>query len=393
MNEWPMVPLGKALTHRKEFIEINDLETYKRCRVQLHSKGIVVRDQVPGVEIKTKKQQVCRAGEFLVAEIDAKLGGYAIVPQELDAAIVSSHYFLFPVDETKLDRGFLGYFIRTPGFHDQITPQGTTNYSAIRPAQVLAYQIPLPSLSEQRRLVERIDALAAKVEEATQLSNELRNEAESILPSFLGDYFRKASQQYQSIPLGELTTTIVDGPHNTPTYVLDGIPFVTVKNMVTGRLDFSNLQYITREDHDVFMRRCRPERGDVLYSKDGATRGRPCLIDTDREFSIFVSVALIKPIREKLDGGYLCHLLNSNMIKDRMASKSRGDMIPHIVLREIRAFPVPAPPLEQQRRMVEYLDSVQARVNELERYQRQAQYQIDAMLPAILDRAFRGESL
>src|SRR5438094_9567105 len=117
---WQIVPLEEFVTHRKEFIRINDLETYKRCRVQLHAQGIVLRDVVSGAEIKTKEQQVCRAGEFLVAEIDAKVGGFGVVPDELDGSIVSSHYFLFEVNEEKLNRRFLDYFIRTPGFRDQV---------------------------------------------------------------------------------------------------------------------------------------------------------------------------------------------------------------------------------------------------------------------------------
>src|SRR3990170_3299227 len=99
-----MVPLGQCIRYRKEFVQIDDLENYKRCRVQLHGKGIVLRDMVAGSEIKTKEQQVCRAGEFLVAEIDAKVGGFGIVPESVDGAIVSSHYFLFTIDEAILDR-------------------------------------------------------------------------------------------------------------------------------------------------------------------------------------------------------------------------------------------------------------------------------------------------
>jgi restriction endonuclease S subunit len=327
---------------------------------------------------------------YLLRDVINKVNGIHFDSTE-EIHIVSSHYFLFGIDERKLDRRFLGYFIRTPAFHEQVTAQGSTNYAAIRPGHVLGYQIPLPPLAEQQRLVERIDALAAKVEEARRLRNGLREETESFLPAFLGDYFRKLSERHKPVPLAELTTTIIDGPHKTPTYVPTGIPFVTVKNMVTGQLDFSDLQYVTPEDHAEFTRRCKPERSDVLYSKDGATRGRPCFIDTDREFSIFVSVALIKPVKEKLDGRYLCHLLNSTMIKDRMTEKSRGDMIPHIVLREIKSFPVPAPSLEEQRQIVEYLDQIQAKVNELERCQGKARQELDAMLPAILDRAFKGE--
>ena len=90
-NEWPRVALAEVMRQRKEFIQIGDLETYKRCRVQLHAQGVVLRDMVAGAEVETKRQQVCRAGEFLVAEIDAKVGGFGIVPDELDGAIVSSY--------------------------------------------------------------------------------------------------------------------------------------------------------------------------------------------------------------------------------------------------------------------------------------------------------------
>ena len=98
-HPWPAVSLGEVLKHRKEFITIDDSQEYKRCRIQLHAKGIVLRDLIEGARIKTKEQQVCRAGEFLVAEIDAKVGGFGIVPEDLDGAIVSSHYFLFEIDQ------------------------------------------------------------------------------------------------------------------------------------------------------------------------------------------------------------------------------------------------------------------------------------------------------
>ena len=97
MNGWSVVRFGEFLTERKEFFAIDDFERYKRARVQLHGKGIVLRDEVDGAEIKTKKQQAARVNEFLVAEIDAKVGGFGIVPPELDGAIVSSHYFLFEI--------------------------------------------------------------------------------------------------------------------------------------------------------------------------------------------------------------------------------------------------------------------------------------------------------
>ncbi len=199
MSEWPVVVLDNLITQRRKSIFIDDFAEYKRCRVQLHAQGIVLRDAVSGAEIKTKKQQVCKAGDFLVAEIDAKVGGFGIVPDDLEGAIVSSHYFLFEIDEEKLNRHFLDYFIRTPNFRDQVTAQGSTNYAAIRPNDVLGYQVPLPPLPEQRRIVARIEELAAKINEARGLRQQVIEESEALTSAYLhrlfGDYYKSLTGQ------------------------------------------------------------------------------------------------------------------------------------------------------------------------------------------------------
>ncbi len=187
---FPMVALGEVVRYIKDFIQIDDLENYKRCRVQLYAQGIVLRDIVLGAEIKTKKQQVCHTGEFLVAEIDAKIGGFGIVPLELDGAIVSNHYFLFVADETRLDRRFLDFFIRTPYFREQVKAQGSTNYAAIRSSDVLSYKIPLPPLPEQRRIVAYLDALQAKVDALRRLQAETGAELDALMPAVLDRAFK-----------------------------------------------------------------------------------------------------------------------------------------------------------------------------------------------------------
>ena len=187
---WPTVPLGEVVEHRKEFITIDDLKTYRRPRVKLHAQGIVLRDAVPGALIKTKKQQVARAGEFLVAEIDAKVGGFGLVPDDLDGAIVSSHCFLYGHRPTLLDNNYLGWFVRTRAFREQVEAQGSTNYAAIRPSDVLEYEIPLPPLGEQRRIVAELDALQAKVDAVKALQTETAAELDAMLPAILDKAFK-----------------------------------------------------------------------------------------------------------------------------------------------------------------------------------------------------------
>ena len=157
MTKFPLLPLGEVLHHRKGSITIDDAATYKLCRVQLHRRGVVLRQNLRGAAIRTKKQQVCKKGDFLVAEMDAKVGGYGFVPPDLDGAIVSSHYYLFEVDSSKLHPSFLEVISQAEILQQQIVPKGSTNYSSIRPASVLAWQIPLPQMDMQKRIARNFE--------------------------------------------------------------------------------------------------------------------------------------------------------------------------------------------------------------------------------------------
>jgi restriction endonuclease S subunit len=163
MMKWETKRLGEVLRHRKGSITIDDTTTYKLCRVQLHRRGVVLRQHLSGAQINTKKQQVCKAGDFLVAEMDAKVGGYGFVPPELDGAIVSSHYYLFELDASKLHPPFLEVISQAQILQQQIVAKGSTNYSSIRPDSVLAWQIPLPEMDVQKRVARNFETIQSQL--------------------------------------------------------------------------------------------------------------------------------------------------------------------------------------------------------------------------------------
>lgn len=152
MSEWPVVTLSEVLHHRKGSITIDNETQYSLCRVQLHRRGVLERGKQYGHEIKTKKQQLCKAGDLIVAEMDAKFGGYGFVPESLDGAIVSSHYYLYELDQEKLDCGYMETLIAAQEIQKQIEAKGSTNYSSIRAWEFLEYKIPLPPLEKQKRI-------------------------------------------------------------------------------------------------------------------------------------------------------------------------------------------------------------------------------------------------
>src|SRR4029077_16596399 len=123
---------------------------------------------------------------------------------------------------------------------------------------------------------------------------------------------------------------IVDGVHKRPNYVDSGIPFLTVENLTGGPgVDFSTTRFVTLADHREFCRRADPEKGDVLVSKDG-TLGIARVVEDDSPFSIFVSIALLKPKSEVIDPWFLRYFFDSREFRSRLASKTSGSALKHI---------------------------------------------------------------
>jgi type I restriction enzyme S subunit len=114
-------------------------------------------------------------------------------------------------------------------------------------------------------------------------------------------------------------------------------------------------------------------------------------VDVDEEFSIFVSLALLKLRKDRVLPHYIEHILNSAIIRDRAIADTRGVGNQNLVLKFIKEFPIPAPTLPEQRRIVAELDALQAEAHALQRLQAETAAELDALLPSILDKAFKGE--
>lgn len=392
--KWPKISLGEVFSYRNEFTQINDFEKYKRCRVQLHARGIVLRDVVSGAEIKTKKQQRCKSGDFLVAEIDAKVGGFGIVPEELESAIVSSHYFLFRIDETQLDKRFLGYYIRTPFFRDQVAAQGSTNYAAIRPKDVLEYTIPLPPLSEQKRIVARIEEVSVKIGEARELRQKAVNEVAATWHAYLKSIIENGLKKgWNLIPVAEVAE--INPPRGKITVYSNDlevsfVPMSTVDD-VTGRITKAETRqlgevkkgYTFFTDGDVIFARITPcmQNGKSAIAK-GLKNG---IGFGSTEFHV------MRPT-SKILAQWLHALVRHKDFKDDAAAHFKGtagqQRVPQSFL-ESKKIPVPS--MSEQHRIVEYLDSLQSKVDELKKLQAETQKELNALMPSILDKAFKGE--
>ncbi|MBD2300010.1 restriction endonuclease subunit S [Nostoc sp. FACHB-190] len=393
---WDAVNLEKVIKHRKEFIGIDDFKKYKRCRVKLHAQGIELRDIVQGAEIKTKKQQICKTDDLLVAEIDAKIGGFGIVPENLDGAIVSSHYFLFEINESLLDIKFLDYFIRTPAFRDQVSAQGSTNYAAIRPNDVLGYTIPLPLLEEQRRIVARIEELVGKIEEVRSLRQQALEETDILTKSALLSIVNNFGEKYNYRQLNEL---ILDAGYGTSVKceygrINNSVPVLRIPNVASEEINFNDIKYGLLTNTD--LQRVLVTEGDILVVRTNGSAelvGRCAVVPTLPEATAFASYLIrLHCDRQQIDPYFLQlmlrHLRSAGQLFD-FARTSAGQY--NVSLGRLRAAKIPVPPLCEQRRTVAYLNEFQTKVDTMKRLKEEAIKELDALLPSILDKAFKGE--
>jgi type I restriction enzyme S subunit len=436
---WKKVKLGEVITHRKEFITIDNSVEYKRCRVQVNRKGIVLRDVVKGSLINTKKQQVCHEGDFLVAEIDAKVGGYGFVPKELNDAIVSNHYFLFDVDETKMLRDYLARLIQTDLIQEQINSKGSTNYAAIRPSHVLGYEIPLPSIKVQKEIVETLNGIYEKysfinteiISQQTQLQqlrhgilqeavqgklthqNKDDEPADKLLQRIKAEKQKliaagKLKKEKELSPitedeipfelpkgwawcrLGEITTLITKG--SSPKwqgveYVDEGLLFVTSENVDSYRIDLEKRKFVAWKFNEIEPRSIL-KKGDFLMNIVGGSIGRTAIYDLDEIANINQAVCLIRKETELVDSTYLLHFFNSPVCIEYMYDKQVDNARPNLSMGNISKFLIPIPPFSEQHRIIAKVEQLMQMVSELEKQVQQSQTQAQQLLQAVLKEAF-----
>lgn len=157
--------------------------------------------------------------------------------------------------------------------------------------------------------------------------------------------------------LGSILYKLTDGTHSTPSYTTTGIPFLSVKDMSSGKLNFSSCKFISNIEHKELYSRCNPEYGDLLLTKVGST-GIPVIVDTDKPFSLFVSVALLKFNQHLVYNRFLQILINSPMVQLQVTDNTRGVGNKNWVMRDIANTIIVLPPVAEQKRIVEKLEQL-----------------------------------
>ena len=308
----------------------------------------------------------------------------------------------------KIDSRYMKYFITTQ--INNLKSKAKSMIPGIARDDVIKLTVPLPPLAEQKRIVAAIEKFMPLIEEygkketqlkainekigtltkkailqeavqgklvpqiaaegnAKDLLEEIKKEKaklikegkikkEKPLPEITEDEIPfDIPENWCWCRLGEIVNKLTDGTHRTPKYVEKGIPFLSVKNLSSGKMDFDNTKFITPEEHKELYARCNPEKGDMLLTKVGTT-GIPVINDSDIEFSLFVSVALMKFNHNLLDEKFFLYLLQSPLVQDQAKENTRGVGNKNWVMDAIANTMLVLPPFAEQKRIAATIEKM-----------------------------------
>ena len=301
-------------------------------------------------------------------------------------------HVLRPISELFLSN-YLIWFVKTEDFITNGVNcfTGAVGQQRVGKNDIEETYFPLPPLSEQRRIVSVVESAFALIDEIetnkislTQLIKQAKSkildlairgklvpqdpndEPEGVLLEKIKNEQKTKKTTVDNlhypfdVPKGwvwckleEICEQITDGTHRTPNYKENGIPFLRVTDITESN---ESKKFISQEEHNELIKRCNPEKGDVLLSKNG-TIGVAKVVDWDYDFSIFVSLCLLKP-KKIISNKYLTFYLNSDDALKQMQSRGKTVTITNLHLEEVRQLEIPLPTIAEQHRIVQKIETI-----------------------------------
>lgn len=355
-------------------------------------------------------------GPFVVIGRKGSAGKITYAPR--GGWVTDTAYFATPLRPAELDCRYLFYALKSLDFRDDII---STAIPGINRTAIYAHAIPQPSIdiqtgvvafldaiengsegarlpplptpmSDQRRVVVRIEALVKDILEARGLRDQAAEETEALWTTSLRTAFIQTDGD--EIPLEKVCSAIIDNLHSNPQYSDSGVPCVRSPDVGWGTL---SLETALKTDETEYRRRTvrgEPQTDDIVLVREGGGTGKAAIVHQGQRFSLGQRVMMLRPDKDLvLPKFFLYQLLSPSIQDDHIAPLSKGSAAPHLNIGSLRKFPFRLPSLDNQRRIVAELDELQTELEALKRLQAQTDAEINALLPSVLSQAFAGELL
>ena len=243
----------------------------------------------------------------------------------------------------------------------------------------------MPAITTQKRIAEILDAADALRRKDQELLHKYEELAQAIFIDMFGDPV-KNEKGWEVKTIGDVCYSVKDGPHVSPKYTKTGIPFISVNNIINGVIDISNCKYISQEDFEIYSKKGKPEKHDILYTKGGTT-GFAKRVDVDFEFSQWVHVALLKFNHDIINSAFFEYMLNNSFCYNQSQLRTKGIANRDLVLGEMKKIQILLPPIQKQREFESKILLLEkARKGNFESIDRSS-----SLFDSLLQQAFKGE--
>ncbi len=265
---------------------------------------------------------------------------------DFDGVCSSDIYVFESKDPNVLLPELVPFICQSEGFYDYAVKTSAGSLSPRTNWSHLAnYEFPLPPVDEQRRIADLLWAADDTIEKY-KVTHE---NAETLRLSLFNN---EISQYTESVSMKDVCSKITDGPHYPPKFIDKGIPFFLVSNLSSGVVDWSVSKWISEKDYIEIFKRINCEVGDVLYTTVGSF-GVPVYIDWEKPFAFQRHIALLKPLKDVLDGNFLKYYLESNFGKQQANLHAVGLAQKTLTLGALQKFQIPKVSFANQKQIVE----------------------------------------
>ena len=314
-----------------------------------------------------------KAGDVLLNITGASIGRCTFIPEGFGEGNVNQHVCIIR-PSASLDHRFLTYCLAAPWGQDQILSSFTgASRQGLGQRDLGEIQIPLPTRPDQERIVAYLDASCAAIDAAVAAKRRQLETLDSLRTTIITRAVTRGLDvsvelkdsgvawighlplHWKVEKLKYVTSLIVDGTHFTPTYLPDGVPFLRVTDVQEKEIDLERVKYISEEEHQLLCKRAKAEYGDILLSKNG-TIGVVKVVNWAWEFSFFVSLCLLRPLKN-LNAHYFSYYFDSDLVDQQLFESSKRTSVTNLHLIKIRELLIALPPIDEQEKIILYLDA------------------------------------
>jgi type I restriction enzyme S subunit len=387
-NGWQEVPLKEVAKPINRTIPVEAGTSYRTLGVKWWGMGAYERETIDGSRTAAKTLSIVREGDLIINKIWVRHGSVAIATKDVDGCAGSGEFPTFELDLNRIDPRWIHWQTKMKSFWEKCDnlSRGTSGKNRIKPELFLTIKIPLPPLTEQRRIVVRIEALARRVAEGQSLRREASEETETLISSALYHIFEVNNLHWKKMAMPE-AVAINDRQVDPTLSEYSNLPHISGKNIQSKTCKL--LPYRTAQEDGIGSSNYLFSPNTILYSKIRPYLRKAIYVDFKGVCS--ADIYPIKVISPELEPRFVMWSMIANPFTKYANDLSGRTRMPKLNRKQLFAFTLVYPPLEEQRRLVAYLDGLQAQVVQLRAHQEETQKELSALMPSILDKAFKGE--